>query len=116
MPDATDYVWDQYEESIKMSTYLLAFVISDFKYRVGIKTENQVQFRIWSRSEALEQTEYAADIGPKILQYYEDYFKVPFPLPKQVCRNTVEFFNHKGLLSGLKYSTLLNSGTIDILA
>ena len=86
MPDATDYVWDQYEESIKMSTYLLAFVISDFKYRVGIKTENQVQFRIWSRSEALEQTEYAADIGPKILQYYEDYFKVPFPLPKQVCR------------------------------
>ena len=29
------------------------------------------------------QTEWAAEIGPKILSYYEDYFNTSFPLPKQ---------------------------------
>ena len=82
--DTPDYVWDQYEISLKMSTYLLAFVISDFEFITGVHTGNNVTFRIWSRSEALNQTKYAAEIGPKILQYYEDYFNVAFPLPKQV--------------------------------
>ena len=67
-----------------MSTYLLAFVISDFEFINGVHTGNNVTFRIWSRSEALNQTKYAAEIGPKILQYYEDYFNVALPLPKQV--------------------------------
>ncbi len=83
MPDTDEYVWDKYEESLQMSTYLLAFVVSDFQYRQGLQTENGVEFRIWSRSQALADTEYASVIGPLILQYYEDYFKVPFPLPKQ---------------------------------
>ena len=28
------------------------------------------------------QAKYAASIGPKILKFYEDYFDLPFPLPK----------------------------------
>ena len=40
-------------------------------------------FRIWSRSDLYEQTAYAAEVGPKILKYYEEYFDTPFPLPKQ---------------------------------
>ena len=43
----------------------------------------QVRFRIWSEPSSLDQTEYARDIGPKILKFFEDYFQVPFPLPKQ---------------------------------
>ena len=43
----------------------------------------QVRFRIWSEPSSLDQTEYARDIGPKILKFFEDYFRVPFPLPKQ---------------------------------
>ena len=83
MSDNDEYVWDIFEESVKMSTYLIAFVVSDFKFRVGVQTGNGVDFRIWSREQALESTEYAADIGPRILHFYEDYFKIKFPLPKQ---------------------------------
>ena len=83
MKEDDEYVWDEYEPTLKMSTYLLAFVVSDFKYREGNKTENNVTFRIWSRESVLEQTEYATSIGPQILQYYENYFGINFPLPKQ---------------------------------
>lgn len=30
-----------------------------------------------------DQTEWASQIGPQILAYYEDYFNTSFPLPKQ---------------------------------
>ena len=83
MSDNDEYVWDVYEDSVKMSTYLLAFVVSEFEFRQSNPTKNDVRFRIWSRKEAISQTHYAADIGPKILEYYETYFGVPYPLPKQ---------------------------------
>ena len=79
----TGYVWDKYEDSLRMSTYLLAFIVSDFVYRTAEPTDNGVEFRIWSRQSAEDQTEWAADIGPRILAYYETYFDTPFPLPKQ---------------------------------
>ena len=58
-------------------------MVSDFKYRKGFQTGNNVEFKIWSRKQALNSTKYASEIGPKILKHYEDYFKIPFPLPKQ---------------------------------
>ena len=83
MMEDDEYVWDEYEPTLKMSTYLLAFVVSDFKYREGNQTGNNVTFRIWSRESVLEQTKYATSIGPKILEYYENYFGIEYPLPKQ---------------------------------
>ena len=41
------------------------------------------RFTVWSRALALNQTRYAAEIGPRILHYLETYFNIPFPLPKQ---------------------------------
>lgn len=53
-----------------MSTYLLAFVVSDLRIR-----ENAAKtFAVIARDEAFTQTEYAQSIGPKILAKLEDYF------------------------------------------
>ena len=82
MEGTEEYVWDRYQQSVKMSTYLVAFVVSKFKY-VETTRDNNVRFRIWSRKDAVEQTEYARDIGPKMLEFFESYFDVKFPLPKQ---------------------------------
>lgn len=74
--DMPGYVWDEFEESVPMSTYLLAFVVSDFKNKtVG-------NFSVWARPEALESAEYALEVGPKILSFFEDYFDIKYPLPK----------------------------------
>jgi len=83
MAGSQEYVWDRYQQSVKMSTYLVAFVVSKFKFRETTREDNGVRFRIWSEPSSLDQTEYARDIGPKILKFFEDYFNVKFPLPKQ---------------------------------
>lgn len=83
LPEHPGYVLDVYQDSLKMSTYLLAFVVSDFTYRTSPPQPNGVEFRIWSRKSAANQTVWASEIGPVILAYYEQYFNTSFPLPKQ---------------------------------
>ncbi|CAC5387007.1 ANPEP [Mytilus coruscus] len=78
---ANGWIADHYEVTPKMSTYLLAFIICDFKYTVNI-TKNNVEYRAWARPEAVDQTPYSLDVGVKILTYFEEYFDIPFPLPK----------------------------------
>ena len=82
MEGSEEYVWDIYKKSVKMSTYLVAFVVSKFDY-VEETRSNGVRFRIWSAPSSIDQTSYARDIGPKILEFFENYFNVKFPLPKQ---------------------------------
>ncbi|XP_043210449.1 aminopeptidase N-like [Amphibalanus amphitrite] len=82
-PEKTDFVWDTFEKSMPMSTYLVAFVVSDMVARESDPSLSDTRFRVWSRAEAEEQTKYAGKIGPAILEYYEDFFKTDFPLPKQ---------------------------------
>ncbi|KAA0203273.1 hypothetical protein HAZT_HAZT008388 [Hyalella azteca] len=77
-----DWVWDQFARSLPMSTYLVAIVISDFTF-VNSTFNDHVLFRVWTREEAIDQTWYAIGAGPAILTWYEEYFSIPFPLPKQ---------------------------------
>ena len=79
-----------------MSTYLVAFVVSGFQYEFSPPTGNNVTFRIWAQDSALDQISYAKSIGAEILRYFETYFNVPYPLPKQVipigiCKKTNVF-------------------------
>ena len=62
-----------------MSTYLVAFVVSDF---ANITNFNDTVFSVWTRNSAIKQAEYGLEIGPKILKYFETYFGIKFPLPK----------------------------------
>lgn len=69
-------MWDVYEESLPMSTYLLAFVVSDFTNKTSGK------FSVWTRQEAARSTEYALEVGPKLLDFLEEFFAIQYPLPK----------------------------------
>lgn len=77
------WVWEEFEDTVPMSTYLVAFMVSEFEHRVSPPTSNNVTFRIWARKDAIDQVELARELGPRILAYYEDYFDVKYPLPKQ---------------------------------
>ncbi|XP_015519764.2 aminopeptidase N [Neodiprion lecontei] len=72
------YEWDRYERSVPMSTYLVAFVVSDF----ATQRSDDGKVGVWVRSEALDQADYSLKIAPQILKYFENYFAIDFPLPK----------------------------------
>ncbi|XP_076006764.1 endoplasmic reticulum aminopeptidase 2 [Genypterus blacodes] len=73
---------DQFATSVKMSTYLVAFVICDFK-SVTATTSSGIQVSIYAVPEKLQWTHYALAVAVKILDFYEKYFNIDYPLPKQ---------------------------------
>ncbi|XP_035513793.1 endoplasmic reticulum aminopeptidase 2 [Morone saxatilis] len=73
---------DQFDASVKMSTYLVAFVICDFK-SVTATTSSGVQVSIYAAPEKWQQTRYALEVAVKMLDFYEEYFNIQYPLPKQ---------------------------------
>ncbi|KAK7027941.1 hypothetical protein SK128_026276 [Halocaridina rubra] len=78
-----NWVWDHYDTSVPMSTYLVAFVVSDFENMSATTSNNNTLFRVWARKSAIQQAEYSRQVGPAILTHFEDYFSMPYPLPKQ---------------------------------
>eukprot|EP00933_Yihiella_yeosuensis_P012781 TRINITY_DN12192_c0_g1_i1.p1 TRINITY_DN12192_c0_g1~~TRINITY_DN12192_c0_g1_i1.p1 ORF type:complete len:859 (+),score=193.67 TRINITY_DN12192_c0_g1_i1:309-2579(+) len=68
-------------DSPKMSTYLVAFVIGEFDY-VQAKTEHGVLVRVYTPPGRAEAGGFALETATKALDIYDDFFGVPYPLPK----------------------------------
>ncbi|NP_001191602.1 aminopeptidase [Aplysia californica] len=64
-----------------MSTYLLAFVVAEFKSR-NHTFSNGYKLKIWARPEAYGQTEHALDFGAKSYDFFTDYFAMADVVPK----------------------------------
>ncbi|XP_064466191.1 puromycin-sensitive aminopeptidase-like isoform X2 [Ornithodoros turicata] len=64
-----------------MSTYLVAMVIGEYDYVEG-KSASGVCVRVYTPVGKKEQGVFALEVAAKALSFYEDYFNVPYPLPK----------------------------------
>ncbi|VDM38750.1 unnamed protein product [Toxocara canis] len=80
--DNPDWVMTTFKETLPMSSYLIAIAVSDFGFNEGF-TSRGTRFRVWAREEALNQTSYALEAGINVLEFFEDYYGIPFPLEKQ---------------------------------
>nr|CAD7442360.1 unnamed protein product [Timema bartmani] len=77
-PDNGGYIWDHFKETpMPLSTYLMAFIVSDF---TNLTTDNYLS--LWQRQEAISQAEYSASISLPLLRALEDYTDLHFFLPK----------------------------------
>lgn len=67
-----------------MSTYLVAFVVSNFKSIKLISTKHQIEVEVAARPEPIENGEgvYALEKAAQILDFFTDYFEVKYPLKK----------------------------------
>jgi puromycin-sensitive aminopeptidase len=64
-----------------MSTYLLAFAYGHVGYRQA-KTKSGVVVRTFATPNNVEHTKFALDVAVKCLDFYEEYFAIPYPLSK----------------------------------
>ncbi|KAK5978046.1 Aminopeptidase [Trichostrongylus colubriformis] len=70
-----------FEETPKMSTYILAIAVSEFKFVEG-HTKADVRVRVWSRPAALNRTSKDLPTGIWFLDFYNSHFGIKYPLPK----------------------------------
>ena len=76
--------------SPKMSTYLLAWAVGEFDYLAGT-TKGGVTLRVFSPPGRAAQCAFALDAGVRALDFYDDFFQVPYPLPKLDMLCVTEF-------------------------
>ncbi len=64
----------------KMSTYLVAFLVGDFKCTEG--KSDGVPIRGCATPDKVEMTRFAVKSAEYILHYYDSYFGIKYPMPK----------------------------------
>ncbi|XP_012494252.1 PREDICTED: endoplasmic reticulum aminopeptidase 1 [Propithecus coquereli] len=79
---AEGLIEDHFDVTVKMSTYLVAFIISDFQ-SVSKMTKSGVKVSVYAVPAKINQADYALGAAVTLLEFYEDYFRIPYPLPKQ---------------------------------
>lgn len=69
-----------------MSTYLACFVICDFDYKQAEINAKGIgknfTLRTYGQKDKLHNIDFALDIGKRATEYYIQYYRVPYPLPK----------------------------------
>jgi aminopeptidase N len=70
-----------FETTPRMSTYLLAFVFGELDFKEAI-TKDGVKVRVYATPDHVAHTAFALDVAVKCLEFYNQYFDVPYPLEK----------------------------------
>jgi aminopeptidase N/puromycin-sensitive aminopeptidase len=70
----------QFARTPKMSTYLMAFLIGDFKCIEG--SSDGVPIRACATPERVQYAHFALTSAEYILHYYDTYFGIKYPMPK----------------------------------
>ncbi|XP_051808617.1 aminopeptidase N-like [Acanthochromis polyacanthus] len=80
--DGENVLVTKFERTEEMSTYLLAFIVSEFGFIQD--NSSDVLVRIYARKPAIDagQGHYALTKTGPILKFFEQYYNVSYPLPK----------------------------------
>ena len=70
-----------FDETPVMSTYLLAFIVGDLA-SVEARTDDGTLIRVWATRGKEEQGRFALETSVRLLDYFNQYFGIPYPLPK----------------------------------
>jgi aminopeptidase N len=70
----------KFDRTVKMSTYLVAFLVGDFQCTSG--ESDGVAIRVCSTPDKVALTNYGLGVAEWVLHYYDNYFGIHFPLKK----------------------------------
>lgn len=79
---STNLTTVEFTETVKMSSYLAAFIVCDFvkdqeNFTVGGKPVN-----IYAREQQIANTNEALNVAHSAVNYYAEYFNISYPMPK----------------------------------
>uniref|UniRef100_A0A0P6IZN9 Aminopeptidase n=1 Tax=Heterocephalus glaber TaxID=10181 RepID=A0A0P6IZN9_HETGA len=78
-----NWIITEFNTTPKMSTYLLAYIISEFDNVESLSPGN-VKIRIWARPSAIAEGHgaYALNVTGPILNFFAEHYDTPYPLEK----------------------------------
>ncbi|NXN31812.1 AMPN Aminopeptidase, partial [Nycticryphes semicollaris] len=120
MVNGTNWNITVFKTTPKMSTYLLAFIVSQFDAVQNVS--DNVTIRIWGRPKAIadHQGDYALQVTGPILKFFEEHYKTAYPLPKSDQVGLPDFnagamenwglvtYRENSLLFDNKFSSIVN--------
>ena len=90
MPKDDNFNWvtTKFQDTLVMSTYLTAIVVSDFVCKSDkaiTPLSGSVDVSACARPTAIDELDYPLEAGVKILEFFEGYYNTIYPFPK--CGN-----------------------------
>ncbi len=76
-----DNVLIRFKTTPVMSTYLLAFIVGEMK-SIEANGDNDTLVRVWTTSGQEQRGQFALDTAVRLLEYYNQYFGIKYPLEK----------------------------------
>ncbi len=108
-----------FQTSPKMSTYLLFVSVGDFE-RATVTADNGTEIGVIAQKGKVDQAQFALESGRDVLHEYNDYFGIPYPLPKLdniAAPGRSQFFSameNWGAIFTFEYSLLLDPAVSNI--
>lgn len=82
MPE--DHVTDgvhYFQETVRMSTYLVAFAFGELQSKMT-ETKSGVKVGVFAtKAHQPKELDFALDIAKRAIEFYEDFYQTPYPLP-----------------------------------
>ena len=73
--------YHHFQRTVKMSTYLVAFAFGDLQSKITT-TKSGVQVGVFAtKAHEAKELDFALDIAKRAIEFYEDYYQTPYPLP-----------------------------------
>ncbi|WP_125544995.1 M1 family metallopeptidase [Levilactobacillus lindianensis] len=70
-----------FDTTVRMSTYLIAFAFGDLQSKLTT-TKSGVQVGVFAtKAHQANELDFALDIAKRSIEFYEDFYQTPYPLP-----------------------------------
>ncbi len=70
-----------FDTTVRMSTYLIAFAFGDLQSKTTT-TKSGVKVGVFgTKAHEAKELDFALDIAKRSIEFYEDFYQTPYPLP-----------------------------------
>lgn len=76
------YVWDHYEKTLPMSTYLIAFMVTDFSQKILDRRVGSPSYSIFSRDQIQNSIKRIEFLIPSVLEFIQNLTEFHYELDK----------------------------------